>query len=63
MRRILHKGFVTVLLGQELKPIDHPMRYRFTKWACDRLTEDADFSKKKMIFSDEANFDLGGYIN
>ena len=31
------------------------------KWACDRLTEDADFGKKKkIIFSDEALFDLGG---
>ena len=31
----------------------------FAKWACDRLTEDADFGKKKVIFSD----DLGGYVN
>ena len=30
------------------------------KWVCDRLTEDLDFGKKKIIFSDEANFDLGG---
>ena len=27
-----------------------------------RLTEDADFGKK-IIFSDEAHFDLGGYVN
>ena len=27
------------------------------KWDCDRLTEDADFGKKK------AHFDLGGYVN
>ena len=33
------------------------------KWACDRLTEDADFVKKKIIFSGEARFDLGGYVN
>ena len=32
------------------------------KWACDRLTEGADFGKK-IIFSDEAHFDLGGYVN
>ena len=31
------------------------------KWACDRHTEDADFGKK-IIFSDEAHFDLGGYV-
>ena len=37
---------------------------RFAKWACDRLTEDADFGKKKkIIFSDQAHFDLGGYVN
>ena len=33
------------------------------KWACDRLTEDADFGKKKLIFSDEDHLDLGGYVN
>ena len=52
-----------VQLVQELKPIDHPMSFRFAKWACDRLTEDADFGKKKIIFSDETHFDLGGYVN
>ena len=29
----------------------------------DRLTEDADFGKKKIIFSDEVHFDLGGCVN
>ena len=52
-----------VQLVQELKPIDHPMRFRKAKWTCDRLTKDADFGKKKIIFSDEAHFDLGGYVN
>ena len=35
------------------------------QWAYDRLTENADFGKKKIIFSDEAHahFDLGGYVN
>ena len=32
---------------QELKPIDHSMRFRFAKWACERLTEDINFGKKK----------------
>ena len=36
-----------VQLVQELKPIDHPMRFRYTKWAWDRLTEYVDFGKKK----------------
>ena len=26
-------------------------------------TEDADFGKTKIIFSDEVHFDLGGYVN
>ena len=38
------------------------MCFRFAMWACDRLTEDADFGIK-IIFSDEAYFDLGGYVN
>ena len=33
------------------------------KWAWDRIKDDADFGKKKIIFSDEAHFDLGGYVN
>ena len=37
-----------VQLVQELKPIDHPMRFRFAKWACDRLTEEAVFGKKNQ---------------
>ena len=35
---------------------------RFAKWAFDRFTEDADFGKN-IIFSDEAHFDFGGYVN
>ena len=54
LRRILHKDLgITphkVHLVKELKPIDHPMRFCFAKWACDRLTEDDDFGKKKSSF-------------
>ena len=39
------------------------MHFRFAKWACVQLTEDGDFSKEKIIFPDEAHFDLGGYVN
>ena len=28
-----------------------------------RLTEDADYDKKKFISSDKAHFDLGGHVN
>ena len=41
----------------------YTLEQRFAKWACYRLTEDADFGKKKIIFSDEAHFDFGGYVN
>ena len=51
-----------VQLVQESKTIEQPMRFRFTKWDCDRLTEDDDFGKKKIIFSNEAHFDLGGWV-
>ena len=64
LRRILHKEFVQ--LTHELKPIDHPMRFHFATWTCDRLTEHADLSKKKkkITISDEAFFfELGGYVN
>ena len=36
----------------------YTLEQRFAKWAHGRLTEDADFVKKKIIFSDEAHFDL-----
>ena len=39
-----------VQLVQDLKLIDHPMRFRFAKWACDRLIEVTDFGKKKKSF-------------
>ena len=63
LRWILHKDLgitaYKVQLIQELKSIDHRMRFGFDKWACNRLIEDVDFGKKVM-FSDEAHFDLGG---
>ena len=56
LRRILHKDLgmtpYKTQLVQELKPIDY----------CDQLIEDADFWQKKIIFSDEAHFDLGGHV-
>ena len=36
----------------------YTLKQRLAKWACDRLIEDADFGKK-IIFSDEAHFELG----
>ena len=69
LKRILHKDLgmtpYKFQLVQEMKPIGHPMRFRLAKWICDRLTDDGDFGKKKkkIIFSDEAYFDLGWYVN
>ena len=67
LRHILHKDLdmtpYKVQLVQELKPIDHTTRFRFAKWAYDRLTEEADFGKKKIIFSDEPHFDLKRHVN
>ena len=40
----------------------YTLEQRWAKWACDRLTEDAEFDKR-VIFSNEAHFDLGGYVN
>ena len=39
--------------------------YTLEQCACNRLAKDADLGKKKkkIIFSDEAHFDLGGYVN
>ena len=54
LRRILHKDLgmmpYKVQFIQDLKPIDHPIPFRFAQWACDRLTEDVDFCKKNYIF-------------
>ena len=54
LRRIFHKDLgmmpYKIQLIQELRPIDHPMRFRFAKWACDRLTEAVDFGKKNHLF-------------
>ena len=47
---------------RELQQIDHPMRFRFTKRACERLTEDADFGKKKPSFQMKIILILAGMI-
>ena len=66
LRRILHKDIgmapYKVQLVQELKTIDHPMRLRLAKWAYDRLTK-MPILVKKITLSDEAHFDLDGYVN
>ena len=46
-------------MTQELKPTDHNQRRTFVNWI---LEQQQGFSKK-IIFSDEAHFDLNGYVN
>ena len=63
LRRILQKDLAMkpykVELVQQLKSLDHPSPLQFADWAEDRLTEDGQFYRK-IIFSDEAHFHLGG---
>ena len=66
LRPILQKDLAMkpykVQLVQQLKPLDHPSRLQYVDWAKDRLTEDGQFYRK-IIFSDETHFHLGGYVN
>ena len=61
MRRILHKGLgmttYKVQLVQELKPIDHPMRFRFAKWACARLIEDSALLDPSVGISNKTKYE------
>ena len=47
-----------VQLVQELKSIDHPMRFRYVKWDLQKMA-----ILVKKIFSDKAHFDIGWYVN
>lgn len=66
LMRILRKDLAMkpykVQLVQQLKPVDHPNRLHFANWAENCLADDAEFYRK-IIFSDEAHFHLGGYVN
>ena len=54
LKRILHKDLGTtpykVQLVQELKPIDHPMRFRFAKWSAIDLQKMPILAKKINFF-------------
>lgn len=62
LRKDLHLHAYKVLLTQELKPTDHAQRRAFVDWALAQHQVDPDFSKK-IFFSDEAHFQLNGYVN
>ena len=64
--RVRHLAFIystifQLVLWQIISFILPPNEYG-PLWTCGRLTENTDFGKK-IIFSDEAHFDLGGYVN
>ena len=52
----------TVQLVQELKPIDHPCVFASLSGPVID-SEKILILAKKITFSDEAHFDLGGYVN
>ena len=49
-------------LTQEFKPTDHVQRLEFVNWVLENQKVDSNFSKK-IIFSDEAHFQLYGCVN
>jgi hypothetical protein len=64
MQRILMKELhaYKIQLTQELEPIDHVQRREFVNWVLENQKVDGNFSKK-IIFSDEAHFQLDWYMN
>ena len=50
------------MLTQRLKLVDHEMRRRYIDWSLQKSIEKPDFSQF-IIFSDEAHFQLNGYVN
>jgi hypothetical protein len=66
MQRILTKDLhlhaYKIQLTQEVKPTDHVQHREFVNWVLENQKVDGIFSKK-IIFSDEAHFQLDGYMN
>ena len=58
----LHLHAYKIQLAQELKPTDHLQRRNFVNWVLENQEVDDNFSHK-IIFSDEAHFQLNGYVN
>lgn len=58
----LHFHAYKIQLTQELKPRDHARRREFCEWVLQNIAVDGEFWDK-LIFSDEAHFQLNGYVN
>ena len=65
-RRIMRKDLglhaFKIRLTQELKPLYHLKRRKFSNWSLAKLEENEEFHRK-IIFSDEAHFWLNGFVN
>lgn len=61
--RILRKDLALkpykVQLTQDLRPTDHAQRRNFVNW----IQEHPEDFSLKIMFSDEAHFEIGGYVN
>jgi len=66
MQRILtkdlHLHVYKIQMTQELKPTDNVQRQEFVNWVLENQKVDGNFSKK-IIFSDEAHFQIDGCVN
>ena len=66
MQRILTKDLhlhaYKIQLTQELKPTSQVQSPEFVNWVLENQKEDGNFSKK-IIFNDEAHFQMGGCVN
>lgn len=64
--RILHEDIhlkaYKIQITQQIKPADFELRRKFCKWAIEIMHENETFFQK-VIFSDEAYFELGGFVN
>lgn len=58
----LHLHAYKIQLTQTLKPADHGQRREFCNWVLSMQQDNPDFAAQ-IIFSDEAHFQLNGYVN
>jgi len=58
----LHLHAYKIQLTQELTPTDYVQHQEFVNWVLENQKVNGSFSEK-IIFSDEAHFQLDGYVN
>ena len=62
LRKDLDLHSYKIKLTQELKPMDHLKRRTFSDWSLENMRQNDQFHRK-IIFSDEAQFFLDGFVN